>query len=152
VKLKELIRLSSSDYVIKQGGQDTLDSYPYTAVDGTCKFKAASVGAKIASWAYATQNYDETAMQNTLYSKGPLSICVDASSWQYYKSGVIQTCGQQVDHCVQLTGYSTVSGIAAWNVRNSWGTTWGDKGYVYVARGKNVCDIASCVTYVTSSD
>lgn len=138
-------------YVMKAGGQDTLASYRYTAVDGTCKFKTADIGAKISSWAYVTQNDDENAMLNTLYAKGPLSICVDASSWQFYNGGVVQSCGTQVDHCVQLTGYSTVSGINAWNVRNSWGTSWGEKGYIFLSRGHNTCAIASCVTYVVSA-
>jgi len=136
------------NYVESAGGLDTLSSYAYTAETGTCKFKSASIGAKVDSWSYVTQNDDENAMIQAAYQTGPLSICVDASSWQYYQGGVIQTCGRQVDHCVQLTGFSTQSGINAWNVRNSWGTDWGVNGYLYVARGNDVCAIGSCVTYV----
>lgn len=136
------------NYVKSAGGLDTESSYPYTAQDGTCKFKPADVGAKISSWSYVTQNDDENAMLQTVAQKGPLSICVDASSWQYYQGGVLKTCGKQVDHCVQLTGYSTQNGVDAWNVRNSWGTDWGVNGYLYVARGGNVCAIGSCVTIV----
>jgi len=139
------------NYVISAGGQDTLASYPYNAVDGTCAYSPSNVGAKVNSWAYITQNDDENAMQQAIYQKGPLSICVDASSWQFYNGGVISSCGTQVDHCVLLTGFSTQSGTPAWNVRNSWGTSWGLSGYLYVARGNNVCAIGSCVTYVVEN-
>jgi len=133
------------NYVINAGGQDTLASYPYDAQDGNCAFKPANIGAKLSSWSFVTQSDDENAMQQAVYQKGPLSICVDASSWQFYNGGVIQSCGQQVDHCVMITGYATISGIPAWTVRNSWGTSWGLSGYLYVARGANVCAIGSCV-------
>jgi len=84
-------------------------------------------------------------MQQAVYQTGPLSICVDASSWQNYNGGVISDCGTDIDHCVQLTGFSTQDGTPAWNVRNSWGTGWGENGYLYVARGGNVCGIGSTV-------
>ena len=58
-------------------------------------------------------------MQNYMYTTGPLSVCVDASSWQTYTGGVITQCGDQIDHCVQATGFSTQQGVKAWNVRNS---------------------------------
>jgi cathepsin F len=140
------------NYVISAGGLDTAASYPYTAQDGTCNYQPADAGAKVTSWSYVTQNDDENAMMNTLYQTGPLSICVDASSWSSYTGGVVSAanCGDQVDHCVQLTGYSTVDGTDAWNVRNSWNTDWGVNGYIYLARGGNTCDLGSCVTIVVA--
>jgi cysteine peptidase B len=133
------------NYVISAGGLDTEASYPYTAQDGTCNFQTNSIGATIKSWSYVTQNDDENAMQQSIYSTGPASICVDASSWQNYNGGVLTDCGDSVDHCVQLTGFSTQSGTPAWNVRNSWNTDWGVNGYIYLARGGNTCDIGSDV-------
>eukprot|EP01092_Planopodium_desertum_P009000 TRINITY_DN38366_c0_g1_i1.p1 TRINITY_DN38366_c0_g1~~TRINITY_DN38366_c0_g1_i1.p1 ORF type:complete len:332 (-),score=93.23 TRINITY_DN38366_c0_g1_i1:49-1017(-) len=139
-------------YLINAGGQDTYQSYPYTATTDNCQFKAGSVAAKISAWAYVTQNEDETQMANFLVSNGPLSVCVDASSWQFYNGGVVGTsCGDSIDHCVQATGFSTQDGVPAWNVRNSWGTDWGLQGYLYVQRGSDVCGIAEVVTYVTSA-
>ena len=41
---------------------------------------------------------------------GPLSICVDASSWQTYRRGVLKRCGDQIDHCVQAVGIQTEAG------------------------------------------
>jgi len=139
-------------YLISAGGQDTEAAYPYTGETDNCAFKPAAVAAKISKWGYVTQNEDETAMATFLVASGPLSVCVDASSWQFYNGGVIgQSCGDSIDHCVQATGFSTQSGTPAWNVRNSWGTDWGLQGYLYVERGYDVCGIAEVVTYVTSA-
>jgi cathepsin F len=139
---------SAYQYVQQQGGIDNYNSYPYTAQNGNCNFQSGAVVTNVATWNYITQSDDENAMQSWTYQSGPLSVCVDASSWSAYQGGVIQQCGQDVDHCVQLTGFSTQQGIPAWNVRNSWGTDWGNNGYLWVARGNNVCAIGSTVTVV----
>jgi len=136
-------------YVISAGGVESESSYPYTAEDGTCAFNAANVVAKISSWQYVTQSQDEAAMQQFLYSNSPISICVDASTWSSYNGGVITTssgCGDSLDHCVQATGWSQQSGMTVWNVRNSWGTDWGNSGYIWVQLGSDVCGIAEVVT------
>ena len=78
---------------------------------------------------------------------GPLSICVDASSWQTYKGGVLKHCGDRIDHCVQAVGYDQTNGY--WIVRNSWNTDWGQKGFIYVGMGTNACGIANEATFVT---
>jgi len=137
-------------YVISAGGLDTYSSYPYTAQDGSCQFSQSNVAAHISNWAYATQSENEDNMVAYLYQNGPLSICVDAESWQYYSGGVIMKgsgCGNSLDHCVQAVGYSvSSSGTPYWIVRNSWGTDWGLNGYLYVERGQNVCGIAQEAT------
>jgi len=140
------------EYVIKAGGLDTEESYPYTAEDGQCAFKPSAVGAKISNWTYITTTKNETEMQYGLASRGPLSICVDASSWQYYIGGVITSlCEDSLDHCVMITGYSVQEGwdfmkYDVWNIRNSWGEDWGYGGYLYVQRGSNLCGVGDEVT------
>jgi len=138
-------------YVIGAGGLDSLSSYPYTAQNGQCAFNPANIAAKFSAWNYVTQSRDENQMLNFLYSTGPLSVCVDASSWQYYQGGVLSSCGDSIDHCVQATGYQTMSGQPVWNVRNSWGTGWGENGYIYLLRGQDTCAVAEVVTAVTSA-
>jgi C1A family cysteine protease len=140
---------SAYNYIEQAGGIEPLADYPYTAVTGSCQFDASKINEKITGWKYVTQSADESAMQNWCNSNGPLSVCVDAASWQFYTGGVITSCGQQVDHCVQVTGWSTQQGTPAWNVRNSWGTSWGIDGYLYVERGQNMCAIGSTVTSVS---
>jgi len=136
------------EYVKSAGGIDSYASYPYTAQDGPCRFNRNTIAARIDSWAWVGKG-NEGVMRDYILSHGPLSICVDASSWQYYQGGVITTCGQSVDHCVQITGWSgNVQGHQAWIVRNSWGTSWGYSGYLYVEYGHNMCAIADYPTTV----
>ena len=87
----------------------------------------------------------ETSMQQYISSSGPLSICVDASSWQSYQGGVLSYCGNSVDHCVQLVGYEG----DAWKVRNSWGASWGESGHIRIQIGQDLCAISSEPTKVT---
>jgi len=135
-------------YVIKAGGMETEADYPYIARDGSCRFEAGKVVTKISSWKYITKTGDEDAMQQGLFAVGPLSICVDASTWQDYNGGIIShSCGTKLDHCVQLVGWnSQSSGSEYWIVRNSWGKDWGLDGYLYVEKGKDLCGIAKEAT------
>jgi C1A family cysteine protease len=136
-------------YVHNAGGQVSESKYPYIGTDGTCHFKLSDVVAKITGWKYITQNMDEKQIQQYIYQYSPVSVCVDASIWQYYKSGVITTrsnCGNSIDHCVQITGWSQINNILAWTVRNSWGSDWGDQGFIHIEMGSNVCSIAEVVT------
>jgi len=144
------------EYVIKAGGLETWADYPYTSGAGNsgyCKFDKSDIVAHISSWDWvsrsdvATPNGNETAMLYGSWQYGPLSICVDASSWQTYRSGVVTSnCGKQIDHCVQLTGWNTANSVDYWIVRNSWGVTWGEQGFIWVQRNKDLCAIANEVT------
>jgi len=139
-------------YVQSAGGLDTYSSYPYTAQDGSCRYNPSNVGARINGWSYVGRG-NEAAMLGYIQSTGPISICVDAASWQYYQGGVVTaaSCGTSIDHCVQLTGYSAnVQGYQAWIVRNSWGTGWGYSGYLYVQYGQNACAINEVPTTVNT--
>eukprot|EP01121_Diplochlamys_sp_Union-15-3_P006521 TRINITY_DN16_c0_g1_i1.p1 TRINITY_DN16_c0_g1~~TRINITY_DN16_c0_g1_i1.p1 ORF type:complete len:328 (+),score=64.47 TRINITY_DN16_c0_g1_i1:64-1047(+) len=144
--------VTAYQYVIKAGGLETEKDYPYTAEDDTCAFKASDVAAKISDWKYVTKNKNETAMQIALMQYGPLSICVDAESWQFYLGGVITDfCGDSLDHCVQITGFSVQNGelygtYDVWNIRNSWGADWGENGYIWVERDYDLCGLADEVT------
>jgi len=139
---------SAFAYIIKNGGLDYEKDYPYKGVDGQCKFKQSNVGGTIVSWQYVSQKASEenTAMLTYVAEQGPVSVCVDAAPWQYYNGGVLKTCGSQIDHAVQATGYGVQSGTNVWNVRNSWGADWGEQGYIWLERGKNLCEIATVVT------
>jgi len=76
---------------------------------------------------------------------GPVSVLVEAdqSVFQFYHSGVVSSpaCGTQIDHAILATGYGTQGGQDYYNVKNSWGASWGDKGYIRILRGKNICGI-----------
>jgi len=134
------------DYVQSAGGLETDSSYPYTASNGVCTDTGVKV-VKISGWNLVGQG-DEGAMFNFLSTGGPLSICLNADNLETYVGGgailPASTCNPDaVDHCVQLTGWLTDGGgnVAAWLVRNSWGTWWGNQGYAYLEYGQNACNL-----------
>jgi len=137
-------------YTQRFGGLDTEASYPYQAVDGTCQ--ASQTGlykCPLTSWKFVSQDAStENTMQQYLYSNSPLSIACDAETWQFYTGGVVtaDSCGQDLDHAIQLTGWTVKDGQNAWTVRNSWGADWGESGYIYLQLGQNTCGIATHVT------
>jgi len=135
-------------YVIQAGGQETEQNYPYTGQDGTCRFHSSKIAVTISNWKYVCQSAKQELgnMLDYVGTTGPVSVCVDAAPWQFYNGGVLKTCGMQVDHCVQVVGYDSQNNIDVWLVRNSWGADWGEQGYIYIERGKNLCDIAGDVT------
>jgi len=137
--------ITAFEYVIQAKGQDTEASYPYRAVNQACHFLPADVETTISSYKYATTTRNEDQMKTATATVAPLSICVDAAQWQFYKSGVMtpSQCGTSLDHCVQIVGYDTTSTTAPyWNVRNSLGTGWGEKGFIRLEYGHNTCGCA----------
>jgi C1A family cysteine protease len=141
-------------YVEGAGGLDPLSDYPYTAGEGesgSCQFNQQEVAATVTN--YQSVNGESGLYQQASSSSGgPVSVCVDASSWQDYQGGVLSSCGEDVDHCVQLTGYANYGQSGAyWIVRNSWATSWGENGYIWIAIGQNLCDIGSYATVVTAA-
>jgi len=133
------------DYVAKAGGQDSEQSYPYTGRAGTCHMKQPVV-AKIKSFKSIPKN--EQQIRDSLATTSPFSICVDASKWSQYRGGVMTNtqCGQKTDHAVQLVGYDTTGAQPYWLVRNSWGTGWGESGYIRLLMYKNTCAMADTVS------
>ena len=133
-------------YVKSAGGIETDANYPYTSyngVTGTCKATASKYVLTVTS--YSTLS-SESSMASYVQTKGPLSVCLDANTFNSYTGGIMSVCGNSVDHCVQAVGvYASTGGY--WKVRNSWGTSWGEAGHIRLAYGKNTCDITNDPTY-----
>jgi len=142
---------SAFKYIIQSSkGLDTEASYPYTAKDGSCKFNAANIGTRITSYKdVASKN--ENALQTAVAAQ-PVSVAIDAShsSFQLYHSGVYyeSRCSPtQLDHGVLAVGYGKDS-ADYWIVKNSWGTGWGQQGYILMSKGRNNnCGIATASSY-----
>lgn len=120
------------EYVEKNGICSSKE-YPYNGVAGKCK-KCTSV-TKVDSYVEVTPN-DENALQKAL-SIQPISVAIEAdeTSFQFYSSGVLTAkCGTNLDHGVLLVGWGTLNGQDYWKVRNSWGSSWGENGYVLLLR------------------
>lgn len=129
---------SAFQYVIKNHGIDTEQSYQYKAVDESCRFNSKTVGATISSYV-DVKTGSEAALQTAVANIGPISVGIDASqnSFQFYSSGVYDepNCSTSVlDHGVTAVGYGTDKGIPYWKVKNSWGTGWGISGYILMSR------------------
>jgi len=139
-------------YIIKNKGIDTEDSYPYAGYDGTCKFKPSTVGATISNWTFISTNEDQMAAY--LVAHGPLSIAASAIEWQFYFFGVFDApCGTDLDHGILIVGYGEETdwfgfNIKYWIVKNSWSSSWGVGGYLYIIRGVGECGLN---TYTSSA-
>ena len=81
-------------------------------------------------------------------SRGPVSVAIEAdtTAFQFYSSGVItgSSCGDTLDHGVLVVGYGEEDGVMYWLVKNSWGTSWGDNGYVKIERSESESDSGVC--------
>jgi len=139
-------------YVQQAGGLENETVYPYTAQDGTCAFQSGDIIASISSFTPMSQVTDAD-MAAASQSNGPLSVCVDASNWQNYQGGVFSDCGTSIDHCVQAVGWDTAPTDGSdpfWIVRNSWGTDWGESGFIRVLYGNGTCAINMDLGYATA--
>ena len=136
-------------YIYDNGGIVANSTYPYTSyyedVDACASTSSSDLVVSLTDFYYFKT---EAAMEAHVESTGPLSICIDASTWSSYTSGILSTCSDHVNHCVQVTGINPGDGY--WIIRNSWGTEWGNDGYIYLKTDENLCDITvSLVTLHT---
>jgi len=133
-------------WIVQQGGQETEACYPYTAQDGTCNQAQCSPDPNLKLSTVRPISGSESVIYQVL-GQAPLSICADAEPWQNYNGGILTAdqCGDSVDHAIQLTGYSPNQG-GYWIVRNSWGASWGENGFIYLQYGQDTCAITSEVT------
>lgn len=127
------------DWAKKWGGVCTEDAYPYTSGTtkerGTCKTDCQKYAAPKSHT--DVQKNSDSAMMSAL-AQQPVSIAIEADqpAFQLYKSGVFTAdCGTNLDHGVLAVGYGTLDGVDYYKVKNSWGPTWGQDGYILLARG-----------------
>jgi C1A family cysteine protease len=137
------------NWIISNKGIGSEASYPYKAVDGRCQ-SVPSVST-IRGFKDVAQG-SESALMSALNVQ-PVAIAIEADQpgFQMYKSGVFTgPCGQQLDHGVLLVGSGTDNGVDYWRIKNSWGASWGDNGYIRVIRNKNMCGLANMASYPTA--
>jgi len=118
---------------------DTEASYPYTAKKGTCHNTTGTPITKTTNFVDVKPSSPSALLEAVQH--GPVSVAVDAGSmgWQLYSGGIVKAlCGTNLDHGVLLVGYGESTGILGttkyWLIKNSWGTGWGEKGYIRIER------------------
>ena len=134
-------------YVI-QNGQCTDAAYPYTSgvtkTSGSCA-KCSSI-THISSCSDVKPN-DQLSLKAAV-AQQPVAVAIEADTryFQSYAGGILTstTCGNSLDHGVLVVGYGTENGQDYWLVKNSWSTSWGDKGYVKIARSSSTNDPGIC--------
>eukprot|EP00727_Mastigamoeba_balamuthi_P004022 m51a1_g13617 putative cathepsin l (207) ;mRNA; r:1371-1991 len=147
--------MHEADQYIVRNGLATEQAYPYTSGSGAvapCRaFTAEHHFSSSKSLGSVRSDEDVIAY---LKQYGPLSVAVDGGNdlFRYYDSGVLDTtqCGTDLDHGVALVGYGSEGGKPYWTVRNSWGASWGEGGYIRLVRGKNMCGINSLLSTIVA--
>ena len=140
------------EWIKENGGVQLESDYPYKGRDQQCKQDKEKLVVKVDSFV-KLDSVDEEVIKEYLYKTGPLAIALNANPLQYYYGGIVdddeKSCDPQgLNHGVVLVGYGSENGVDYWIVRNSWGASWGEKGYFRMLRGKGTCGIN---TYVTSA-
>ncbi|XP_031398825.1 senescence-specific cysteine protease SAG39-like [Punica granatum] len=144
-------------FIIHNHGLTTEAKYPYQAADSTCNAdKASSHVATITGYEDVPAN-SESALLKAVANQ-PVSVAIDASGsdFQLYSGGVFTgECGTELDHGVTAVGYGTDDdGTKYWLVKNSWGASWGEKGYIRMQRDvdadEGLCGIAMQSSYPTA--
>ncbi|XP_058102061.1 vignain-like [Magnolia sinica] len=146
------------EYIKKNRGITTEENYPYTAVEGTCNLSKEKSRVVVIDGHENVPENDEDALLKTVTNQ-PVSVAIDASSqdFQFYSEGVFTgDCGTDLDHGVAIVGYgTTVDGTKYWIVKNSWGSDWGERGYIRMERGisdkEGQCGIAMEASYPIKS-
>jgi cathepsin L len=139
-------------YIKANMGIDTESSYPYEARNDVCRFKKADVGATDTGFV-DIKAMNETDLQMAIATVGPISVAIDAShgSFHLYKSGIYNEpmcSATRLDHGVLAVGYDSQNSMEYYIVKNSWGTSWGQDGYIWMSRNaNNQCGIATMSSY-----
>lgn len=153
------------EWVIENGGIASEESYPYTS--GTGEADACNTELQVKEKAVTiddyvdVESYSEEALMAAV-AKQPVSVAIDGSAWdfQLYLEGVYNgSCSSDpyyINHGVLVVGYGTEDGLDYWIVKNSWGDSWGDEGFIRMVRNGSpfgICAIHSMSSYpIKASD
>ena len=112
------------------------DEYPYTGKQGTCQKNGGP---------FKISGFTDIRSCNDLalaVASRPVSVAVDATNWSTYRGGVFNNCKTSLNHGVTLVGVND----NAWTIKNSWGSTWGEKGFIRLSRG-NTCGVCNAASF-----
>ncbi|KAB2032371.1 hypothetical protein E1A91_D05G380300v1 [Gossypium mustelinum] len=150
--------MNAFDYIIQNQGITNEERYPYQSKQETCDTKKQinRVDVIINGYQMVPTN-DEQALLKVVANQ-PVSVAIEGygQDFRYYRGGVYTgDCGNALNHAVTIVGYGTSEeGLDYWLVKNSWGETWGENGYMRIQRNVNtqggLCGIATKASYISS--
>jgi len=143
--------MDSAFKYVQANGLCQENAYPYTAKNGACKSSSCTPSTNSKITGYKDVSHSEGSL-GLAVDITPVSVAIEAdqSGFQLYKSGVFcGTCGTNLDHGVLAVGYGDEGSSPYWKVKNSWGTSWGESGYIRMCRNSNKCGISNEPSYPT---
>ncbi|GMJ13831.1 hypothetical protein like AT2G27420 [Hibiscus trionum] len=145
------LMVNAYQYVIQNGGLTTEDSYPYADIQQACDTgKQTKKVATISGYQVLPAN-DEDALVKAVTNQ-PVSVGIDGSgqAFRFFQGDGVFTgdCGNNLNHAVTIVGYGKDDqGVEYWIIKNSWGENWGDKGFMKIQRGVNLCGLAMAASF-----
>ncbi|XP_071355580.1 pro-cathepsin H [Trachinotus anak] len=140
------------EYIVYNKGLMTEKDYPYTAIEGVCKYQPQMAAAHVKDVMNITA-YDEMGMVDAVGKRNPVSFAFEVTEdFMHYHQGVYTSTKchnttDKVNHAVLAVGYGEENGTPYWIVKNSWSSSWGIDGYFLIERGKNMCGLAACSSF-----
>ncbi|XP_048415306.1 procathepsin L-like [Stegostoma tigrinum] len=139
------------EYVVNSGGINSATDYRYVAEQNNCSFMINKIAAKIKHYAFVIRRVKY--LSRAVARIGPISVAIDASkrSFQFYRQGVYnnQQCSAHLpNHAVLVVGFGKMDNNDYWLIKNSWGTGWGDQGYIKILKSRaNICGVLNYAVY-----
>jgi len=144
--------MDSAFKYVQANGLCSESAYPYVARNEACKSSSCTASTDSKIGGYKDVAHNENSL-GAAVDVQPVSIAIEAdqSGFQLYKSGIFcGTCGTSLDHGVLAVGYGgTTSADEYWKVKNSWGTSWGEQGYIRMCRNANKCGLSNEPSFPT---
>ncbi len=137
--------------LVKRAGNVIEKDYPYKAANSSCPSQLPKIQKIVAFKELSTGVAHPDTIKQAIYTYGPVSVAVSASGdFMNYSSGIYNSgaSGGQINHAVNIVGWDDTVKPGHWIMRNSWGTGWGEKGYMRIAYGaKSIGYAASYVDF-----
>ncbi|XP_021728546.1 zingipain-2-like [Chenopodium quinoa] len=140
----------SFTFIQQNKGISTEAEYPYQDTQSQCQARTLGSNAVTIDGFQRVPN-DESALMKAV-SQQPVAVCIDIHGidFRHYSNSIYNgDCGRDnINHAVTVVGYGTdTNGTDYWVLKNSWGESWGENGYMRIIRGQNKCGITSYASY-----
>ncbi|MBA0575922.1 hypothetical protein Golob_025129 [Gossypium lobatum] len=150
--------MNAFDYIIQNQGITNEEGYPYQSKQETCDTKKQKNRVDVIINGYQMVPINDEQALLKVVANQPVSVAIEGygQDFQFYNGGVFKgDCGNALNHAVTIVGYGTSEeGLDYWLVKNSWGETWGENGYMRIQRNVNtqggLCGIAMKASYISS--